>query len=201
MLDYQDFKDAVSELQSFYGGNILNGGILESAWYETLKHFPLHRLQSAIARCFKKHPRAYNFFPSCDQILEFGQGEYRPPGECVMGDFSLAALPSHEARLTPDQIAELSLRGRLVARIILNCTGYMTTDRKEALIEQFKSTPTYELERIASTSERARKNGSTINNIADILSRMEQNFEAKSADEYYKNSKAIARQWLEEEQQ
>lgn len=199
MLDYQDFKDAVSELQSFYGANILNGGILEAAWYETLKHLSLGRLQNGVARCFKKHPRAYNFFPSVGQILEFAQGEYRPPGECVMGNFSIPALPSHEARLSADQIAELSKRGRLVARIILNCTGYMTSDRKEELIEQFKSTPTYELERIASTSERTRKHGSTINNIADILSRMEQNFEAESADECYKNSKAIARQWLEEE--
>ncbi|MEH1808524.1 hypothetical protein [Nostoc sp.] len=200
MLDYQNFKDSVSELQSFYGGNILNGGILETAWYETLKHLSLGRLHSGIARCFKKHPRAYNFFPSCDQVLEFAQGEYRPPGECVMGNFSLPVLPSYEQRLTPEQIAELSKRGRLVARIILNCTGYMTSERKEELIEQFKSTPTYELERIAFTSERTRKHGGTINNIADILSRMEQNFEAELADEYYKNSKEIARQWLEEEQ-
>ncbi|MEH1821516.1 MAG: hypothetical protein V7L31_20955 [Nostoc sp.] len=199
MLDYQDFKDSVSELQSFYGGNILNNGILEAAWYETLKHLSLPRLQNGIARCFKKHPRAYKFFPSSGQILEFAQGEYRPPGECVMGNFSLPVLPSHEDRLTPEQIAELSKRGRLVARIILNCTGYMTSERKETLIEQFKTTPTHELERIASTSERTRKNGSTINNIADILERMEQNFEAESADESYKNSKAIARQWLEEQ--
>ncbi|MCC5644816.1 hypothetical protein LC607_18095 [Nostoc sp. CHAB 5824] len=199
MLDYQDFKDSVSELQSFYGGNILNGGILEAAWYETLKHLSLGRLQSGVARCFKKHPRAYNFFPSVDQILEFAQGEYRPPGECVMGDFSLSALPSHEQRLTSEQIAELSKRGRLTARIILNCTGHMTSERKEELIEQFKSTPTHELERIAITSERTRKTGSTINNIADILSRMEQSMTAESADEYYKNSKAVARQWLEEQ--
>ncbi|MEH1828249.1 MAG: hypothetical protein V7L22_23430 [Nostoc sp.] len=198
MLHYEDFKAAVGELECFYDGVILNGKILESAWYETLKNLSLAQLQNAIARCFKKHPRAYKFFPSSGQILEFAQGEYRPPGECVMGNFSLPVLPSHEDRLTPEQIAELSKRGRLVARIILNCTGYMTSERKEALIEQFKTTPTHELERIASTSNRTRKNGSTINNIADILERMEQNFEAESADKYYKNSKAIARQWLEE---
>ncbi|RCJ20109.1 hypothetical protein A6S26_05155 [Nostoc sp. ATCC 43529] len=198
MLDYQDFKDSVSELQSFYGGSILNGGILEAAWYETLKHLSLPRLQNGIARCFKKHPRAYNFFPSADQILEFAQGEYRPPGECVMGDFSLKALPSHEDRLTPEQIAELSKRGRLVARIILNCTGYMTPERKEQLIEQFKTTSTHELERIARASDLTRKTGGTINNIADILLGMEQDFRDKSA-QCYENSKVVARQWLEEE--
>ncbi|MDZ8138214.1 MAG: hypothetical protein RM049_23390 [Nostoc sp. DedQUE04] len=199
MLDYQDFKDSVSELQSFYGGNILNGGILEAAWYETLKHLSLGRLHSGIARCFKKHPRAYNFFPSVDQILEFAQGEYRPPGERVMGNFSLPVLPSHEDRLTPEQIAELSKRGQMVARIILNCTGYMTSERKEELIERFKTMPTHELENIAFVSQRTRKSGISINNIADILEKMEQNFEAESTDEYYKNSKAIARQWLEEQ--
>jgi hypothetical protein len=199
MLDYQDFKDSVSELQNFYGGNILNGGILEAAWYETLKHLSLSRLQNGVARCFKKHPRAYNFFPSADQVLEFAQGEYRPPGECVMGDFSLKALPSHEDRLTPEQIAELSKRGRLVARIILNCTGHMTPERKEQLIEQFKTTPAHELERIARVSDLTRKTGGSINNIADILSRMEEDLKAKSAEDY-ENSKAITRQWLQEEQ-
>ncbi|WP_445634604.1 hypothetical protein NSTC745_06426 [Nostoc sp. DSM 114161] len=198
MLDYQDFKDSVSELQSFYGANILNGGILEAAWYETLKHLSLGRLQNGIARCFKKHPRAYNFFPSAEQILEFAQGEYRPPGECVMGDFTLAALPSHEDRLTPEQIAELSKRGRLVARIILNCTGHMTSDRKEQLIEQFKTTPTHELERIAKVSELTRKTGGTVNNIADILSRMEEEISAKSAEDF-ENSIIVARQWLKED--
>ncbi|MHC5827737.1 MAG: hypothetical protein ACYT04_70605, partial [Nostoc sp.] len=157
-------------------------GILESAWYGTLKHFSLHQLQGAIARCFKKHPRAYNFFPSCDQILEFGQGEYRPPGESVMGDFTLPTLPSHEDRLSPEQISELSKRGRLVARIILNSTGHMTPEKKEQLIEQFKTTPTHELELIAATSDKTKKS-SSFNNIRKTLEKIEQDIHDANAEE------------------
>lgn len=166
MLDYQDFKDCIAELQNFYGGNVLNGGILEATWYESLKYLALPKLQNAIARCFKKHPRAYNFFPAADQILEFALYPERPPGECVKQNFQVSSLPSSEERMTPEQKADAVLRGRLVARIILHSTGYMTIEQKDALIEQLKLKETHELEAIASVSARSPR-CPKFNNIAD----------------------------------
>ncbi|MHC5722386.1 MAG: hypothetical protein ACYTX0_62845, partial [Nostoc sp.] len=90
----------------------------------------------------------------------------------VMGDFTLPTLPSHEDRLSPEQISELSKRGRLVARIILNSTGHMTPEKKEQLIEQFKTTPTHELELIAATSDKTKKS-SSFNNIRKTLEKIE----------------------------
>lgn len=174
MLDYQDFKASVAELENFYNGNILNGGILEASWYQSLKHLSLPQLQSAIARCFKKHPRQYNFFPSAGQILEFAQGEYRPPGECVKQDFKAPALPSQEQRMTPQQIAEAHKRGRLVARIILNSRGYMTPEQKDELIEQLKQKETHELEAIASTAAQSQSMSSPkFNNLGATLKALE----------------------------
>jgi hypothetical protein len=157
MLDYQDFKNAVSELERFYKGEILNGGILESAWYETLKRLSLSQLQTGIARCFLKHPRKYNFFPSSGQILEFAVGEYRPPGECLKRDFSLACLPSEEQRMSSEEKAEAIKRGRLTATIIVNSSGFMSVEQKDKLIENLRQKPTYELEMIASTAKQAQK--------------------------------------------
>lgn len=170
MLDYQDFKNCIAELQSFYGGNILNGGILEGAWYASLKHLPLPKLQRAIALCFKKHPRAYNFFPAVDQILEFATYPERPPGECVKQDFKALCLPSHEQGITPEQKTEAVLRGKLMAQIIINTTGFMTPEQKDTLIEQLKQKQTHELEAIASTareSQTYRKRG--FNNLGSSL--------------------------------
>jgi hypothetical protein len=173
-MNKQEFDSCMKELESFYGGTILNGGIMEATWFGTLKHLSLGQMQIGIGRCFKKHPRQYNFFPSADQILEFAQGEYRPPGENVKQNFSAPSLPSQEARMTPDQIDEKCYRGRLTARIIVACTGYMSPDEKNKLIDQLKDTPTHELERIAETSKRvSRKSG--FNNFAHILEQIERN--------------------------
>jgi hypothetical protein len=206
MLNREDFEVCIQELEGFYNGSVLNGGILEAAWYNTLKHLSLGQLQSAIARCFKKHPRAYNFFPSSGQILEFAQGEYRPPGESVVGDFTLPALPSHEERLTPEQIAELSYRGRLTARIVLNSRGYMSVEEKEKLIEQLKLKETHELEAIAKVSAKVPR--SKFNNLGSVIKDLERDLGMPSshddsvdilvgkAPSY--DAKALARQWLEE---
>jgi hypothetical protein len=69
-----EHKRAIAELESFYGGNILNGGILEATWISEMQKLSIQQLQVAIARCFKKHPRKYNYFPSPDEILELGRG-------------------------------------------------------------------------------------------------------------------------------
>lgn len=170
MLNYQDFQDLIGELEEFYGGKVLNGRILESTWYATLKKLTAEQLQSGIARCFKKHPRQYNFFPSPEQVLEFSKGEYRPPGENIMGDFSLAALSSHEDRATPEQIAEANKRGRLITRIVLNCRGVMTTEEKEDLIQRLRNKTTHELEDISLAAERAQKlRKPELKSIASIL--------------------------------
>lgn len=184
MLNRNDFENCVREIESFYNGSILNGGIMEATWFGTLKHLSTEQLQLAVGRCFKKHPRQYNFFPSADQILEFAQGEYRPPGESGIPPLDAPVLPSYEDRLTPAQIAELSKRGRLVARIILNSTGHMTPEKKEQLIEQFKTTPTHELEMIAATSEKTIKS-SSFNNIRQTLLKIEQDIQDANHKENY----------------
>jgi hypothetical protein len=70
----EQYKRAIAELETFYGGNVLNGGILEATWISEMQKLPIQQLQVAIARCFKKHPRKYNYFPSPDEILELGRG-------------------------------------------------------------------------------------------------------------------------------
>lgn len=70
----EQHKQAIAELESFYGGNILNGGILQATWMSEMQKLSIQQLQVAIARCFKKHPRKYNYFPSPDEILELGRG-------------------------------------------------------------------------------------------------------------------------------
>ncbi|ACC81126.1 hypothetical protein [Nostoc punctiforme] len=209
MLTRENFEACIQELESFYNGTILNGGILESVWYKTLKHLPLEKLQSAIAGCFKKHPRQYNFFPSAGQILDFANfvgGEYREPGESILGDFSLPILPSVEERLTPEQKAELNKRGRLQARIIVNAQSWMTPEQKDALVEQLKLKETHELEAIASTSARLPRRPK-FNNLSLTIKNLEQelgiqcDYEEEEVTSEVKASsydtRAIARQWLE----
>lgn len=173
MLTHEEFKSCIQELEQFYNGNVMNGGILEATWFQALEKLPLQQLQSAVAKCFKKHPRAYNFFPSPDQILELAKGEYRPPGENVMGNFTLNALPSSEDRLTPEQKAELQLRGLLTAKIIVNCSGFMSPEEKEGLIERLRIKPTHELEDIAASAERSqasrKKTGTGFSKITDVI--------------------------------
>ncbi|MBW4479695.1 MAG: hypothetical protein KME54_23325 [Tolypothrix brevis GSE-NOS-MK-07-07A] len=207
MLTREDFEPCIQELESFYNGSVLNGGILEAAWYNTLKHLSLGQLQGAIARCFKKHPRAYNFFPSCGQILEFAQGEYRPPGESAIGDFTLPALPSREQRLTPEQIAESHKRGVLMAQIILSATGYMSVEEKDELIEKLKAKETYELEAITSTSAKVPRKTRKFNNLGSATKDLERELNMPNSSDDFEfgetktpsyDAKALARQWLEE---
>jgi hypothetical protein len=68
MMNYQDFQTAIQELESFYGGKILNGGILEATWYECFKNVSIEDLNYAISKCFRYHPRQYNYFPNPEEI-------------------------------------------------------------------------------------------------------------------------------------
>jgi hypothetical protein len=64
----------LSELEEYYGGQILNGKILENTWRNGLARLSDQQVQIAVARCFQKHPRKYNYFPCVDDILELARG-------------------------------------------------------------------------------------------------------------------------------
>lgn len=78
-LNYNDFQKAIQELEAFYNGIVLNGGILESTWYQALSRMSADDLNYAIAKCFRYHPRQYNYFPSPEDIrkLAFAEEDYQ----------------------------------------------------------------------------------------------------------------------------
>lgn len=92
MMNYQDFQTAIQELESFYGGKILNGGILEATWYECFKNVSVEDLNYAISKCFRHHPRQYNYFPNPEEIrkLLFDSQENHQSSKVVtVSDFIL----------------------------------------------------------------------------------------------------------------
>ncbi len=156
MLNEQQIKALVSELESFYGAIVMNGGILESLWIQKLQDLSLQQVEDAIAICFTKNPKQYGFFPSPQQILDYAQGEYPPPGEYKSYEETMAyinqrALPYEEP--TPEQIQELAYRGRLMGRIISYGGRFMTHDEKDAFITSLKHKQTHELEHMAKNAE------------------------------------------------
>lgn len=159
MITEQQIKKLVSELEAFYGSKVMNGGILESLWIQTLQQLSIEQLEDAIASCFSKNPKSHGFFPSPQQLLEYVKGEYRPPGENkIQGDLNIPALQSVESKLTPEQIKELQLRGRLQAKILAYGGRFMSTEEKDAFIDSLRLKPTYELEHIAGNAEQSMSN-------------------------------------------
>jgi hypothetical protein len=111
------FEKCMSILQNFYGGVvILDDGFVESIYFKALERLSDEQLENAIATCIKKNSRAYGYFPSADQLLEYaGHDPHRFPGECVK---STNLLPSTEMKteaMTAEHRAVMLDALRLVA--------------------------------------------------------------------------------------
>jgi hypothetical protein len=179
MLDKNFVKKYLLELFNYHKRELSD--FVFQVWYQKLSLLSEQQFVSAIAIGIAESA----FMPTAQQVLEFAQDKHRRPGENTAWDINPASLrlQSHEDRLTREEIAELNKRGRLVAKIILNCTGHMTSERKEQLIEQFKTTPTHELEMIAATSDLTRKS-SSFNNIRQTLEKIEQDMQDSNHEEF-----------------
>jgi hypothetical protein len=110
----EQYKQAIAELETFYGGNVLNGGILEATWISEMQKLSIQQLQVAIARCFKKHPRKYNYFPSPDEILELGRGSLPAENSEIYKVQSINNL-----QLSPEDDQKAHKRG-LIGRLYLH---------------------------------------------------------------------------------
>ena len=146
-LNYQDFQKAIQELEAFYGGTVLNGGILESAWYDALSRISVEDLEYAIAQCFKFHPRQYNYFPSPEDIrkLAFDTQENHQ---------SAKIFDANKFQLPPENNQEAHKRG-LIGRLyqhykIKNRVGRSSQDREE-FSQRFSTYSVEQLETLLDT--------------------------------------------------
>lgn len=161
MLDNQVFTNMMKTLESFYrlSGQVTENKFIEDVYYGVLENCSSEDLNNAVASCIKKNPKQYGFFPSPQQLLEYAKGEYRPPGENVVkANLEIPALASSDSKLTPEQIKELQLRGRLQAKILAYGGRFMSTDEKNVFIDSLRLKPTYELEHMADNAEKSMSN-------------------------------------------
>ncbi|MBD2492626.1 hypothetical protein [Aulosira sp. FACHB-615] len=162
MLSDKIFAKYFGELLEWYGKP--KSQVASDSYYAWLSHLKDDDFINAVGAAICKLQR----FPTADQLIELSRGGRPEENAQAYQDFDLPALPSSEERMTPEQKAEAVLRGRLIARTILNATGLMTPEQKDALIEQLKQKPTHELEAIASTAQTS-QNHRKFNNIANSL--------------------------------
>jgi hypothetical protein len=143
-----EHKRAIAELESFYGGNILNGGILEATWISEMQKLSIQQLQVAIARCFKKHPRKYNYFPSPDEILELGRGSLPAENSEIYKVQSINNL-----QLPPEDDQKAHKRG-LIGRLYL-CLKIKKRVGKTELEKQdfYKKFESYSIEELSNLLE------------------------------------------------
>lgn len=144
----EQYKRAIAELETFYGGNVLNGGILEATWMQMSEKLSIQQLQVAIARCFKKHPRKYNYFPSPDEILELGRGSLPAENSEVFKVHSINNL-----QLPPEDDQKAHKRG-LIGRLYLHLKAKKrvgTTElEKQDFYEKFEK---YSIEELSNLLE------------------------------------------------
>lgn len=161
MLNNEVFTNIMESLESFYGvpGQVTGNQFIEDVYYEVLENLSDKEFKKAAAFCIKNKPKQYGFFPSPQQLLEYAKGEYRPPGENVVkANLEIPALASSDSKLTPEQIKELQLRGRLQAKILAYGGRFMSTDEKNVFIDSLRLKPTYELEHMADNAEKSMSN-------------------------------------------
>lgn len=169
MLSDKIFKKYFGELLEWYGKP--KSQMAMDSYYTWMSNLQDDDFINAVSAAICKLQR----FPTADQLIELSRSGRPEENAQAYQDFTLPALPSYEERMTPEQKAEASLRGRLIARIVLSSTGLMTLEQKEELIEQLKQKPTHELEAIASTaaqSQTYRKHG--FNNLGGNLEKLKQ---------------------------
>jgi hypothetical protein len=172
MLNNELFLSLMTSLERFYGliGHVTNDQFIEDIYYSTLKNCSDELFEVAIATCIKKNPKQYSFFPSAEQILEYAQGEYRPPGQCtIVVDYSRPALSDGYVPPTPEQAQESAHRGRLMGRIISYGGKFMSYAEKDSFITSLKNKPTHELEHMAKNAELGHQKANNPNRkIADL---------------------------------
>ena len=140
----------LSELEEHYGGQILNGKILENTWRNGLSKLSDQQLQIAVARCFQKHPRKYNYFPCVDDILELARGSM--PAENAQAyatpDLSKPALPtSYEGSISPEE-AEASRKEVLISRLFLLRKSSLPKEEAEGFFFRMRQCYLHELEQM-----------------------------------------------------
>lgn len=145
----EQYKQAIAELETFYGGNVLNGGILEATWMSEMQKLSIQQLQIAIARCFKKHPRKYNYFPSPDEILELGRGSLPAENSEI---YKVCSINNHP-QLPPEDDQKAHKRG-LIARLYLHLKNKKRVGKgeleKQDFYEKFES---YSIEELSNLLE------------------------------------------------
>lgn len=140
----------LSELEEYYGGQILNGKILENTWRNGLSKLSDQQLQIAVARCFQKHPRKYNYFPCVDDILELARGSM--PSEnsqaYATADLSKPALPpSYEGTISPEE-AEASRKEILISKLFLLRKSSLPEEEAEGFFFRMRECYLHELEQM-----------------------------------------------------
>ena len=149
-----ELRDALGELDGFYGQHILNGGILEATWMAELSHLSLPQVHTAIARCFKKNPKQYGFFPSVDTILELVVAN-RTPGENSQAyrtaDPSQAQLPSVE--MSPEEKAK-NRKAMLIAKLFLLSAPFLSKGENETFMLDMDKHNIHEIEQMITTCKK-----------------------------------------------
>jgi hypothetical protein len=141
---------ALREIEQFYGGVILNGGILESAWLDELEKLPLQQVQVAIARLFKNNPKKYGYFPSINDVLELARGSM--PAEnsqaYASADLSKPALPaSYEGGISPEE-AEANKKEILISRLFLASNSSLSKEEINDFFPKMREFSFHELEQM-----------------------------------------------------
>ena len=137
----------LSELEEHYGGQILNGKILENTWRNGLARLSDQQVQIAVARCFQKRPRKYNYFPCVDDILEFARDSL-PTEDAqayAMADLSKPALPASYEGISPEE-AEATKKEILISRLFLASTRSLSKEERDNFYPRFRQFAIHELE-------------------------------------------------------
>jgi hypothetical protein len=154
----EQYKQAIAELETFYGGSVLNGGILEATWMSEMQKLSILQLQVAIARCFKKHPRKYNYFPSPDEILELGRGSLPSENSEIYKVHSINNL-----QLPPEDDQKAHKRG-LIGRLYLHLKAKKRVGKSELERQDFyEKFDKYSIEELSSLLEIERPEGRNSN--------------------------------------
>lgn len=152
----EELRNALREIEAFYGGTILNGGILESAWISELESLPLQQVRIAIARCFKNNPKKYSYFPSINDILEFANNgmpqenrqAYRPI------DPSQLALPAAYTGVSPEE-TQATKKEIAISRLYLLSSPWLSPEEKATFHERMRAFEYSQIQEMISTAKTA----------------------------------------------
>ena len=139
----------LSELEEHYGGQVLNGKILENTWRNGLAKLSDQQLQIAVARCFQKHPRKYNYFPCVDDVLNLARGSM--PVENAQAyqtaDLSKPALPAAYTGVSPEDL-EANKKEILISRLFLASKSSLSKEEIDSFFSKMREFSFHELEQM-----------------------------------------------------